>query len=59
MNRIATQEADASRLARSSLLQWVNFVSDFAGDQLGGSDAMVDPPNGELGNRTSFAPETA
>jgi hypothetical protein len=58
-NRVGTQEADASRLARSSLPQWVNFVSDFAGDQLGGPDAMVHLPNCDLGNRTGFAPETA
>jgi hypothetical protein len=48
-----------SRHARCSRLQWVNFVSDFVGDHLGDPDAMVHRPNGELCNRTSFAPETA
>jgi hypothetical protein len=48
-----------SRHARCSRLQWVNFVSDFVGDQPGDPDAMVHPPNGELCNRTSFAPERA
>lgn len=45
--------------ARCSRLLWANFVSDFVGDQLGGPDAMLHPQNGELGNRASFAPETA
>jgi len=60
-NRIAAREADALliKLHDPALLQWVNFASDFVGDQLGGPDMMAHPPNGELGNRTSFAPETA
>jgi hypothetical protein len=63
---LAPQESNCSARGRRPLrshdpasCNGQNFTSDFVSDQLGRLDAMVHPPNGELGNRTSFAPETA